>query len=117
MINKINWFPGHMKRALDLINNNLQKTNIVLEILDARAPFSSKNPLTEKIIKNQTKIILLHKSDIAQITEIIKWKKYFENLGNTVIISNIYKKGMRKQIIDNIKKLAIVKKIKTIKKK
>ncbi|AJA90434.1 GTPase [Borreliella chilensis] len=117
MTNKINWFPGHMKRALDLIKNNLQKTNIVLEILDARAPFSSKNPLTEKIIKNQTKIILLNKSDIAQTTEIIKWKKYFENLGNPVIISNIYKKGMRKQIIDNIKKLAIVKKIKNYKEK
>ncbi len=81
----------------------------MLEILDARAPFSSKNPLTEKIIKNQTKIILLHKSDIAQITEIIKWKKYFENLGNTVIISNIYKKGMRKQIIDNIKNWQLLK--------
>ncbi|QFI14743.1 ribosome biogenesis GTPase YlqF [Borrelia sp. CA_690] len=117
MVNKINWFPGHMKRALDLIKNNLQKANIVLEILDARAPFSSKNPLTEKITKNQTKIILLHKSDLAQINEIIKWKKYFEKLGNTVIISNIYKKGMRKQIIDNIKKLAIVKKIKNYKEK
>ncbi len=69
-----------MKRALDLIKNNLQKTNIVLEILDARAPFSSKNPLTEKIIKNQTKIILLHKSDIAQITEIIKWKNILKIL-------------------------------------
>lgn len=89
----------------------------MLEILDARAPFSSKNPLTEKITKNQAKIILLHKSDVAQINEIIKWKKYFENLGNTVIISNIYKKGMRKQIIDIIKKLAIVKKIKNYKEK
>lgn len=55
MINKINWFPGHMKRALDLIKNNLQKTNIVLEILDARAPFSSKNPLTEKLLKIKPK--------------------------------------------------------------
>ncbi|AHE62953.1 ribosome biogenesis GTPase YlqF [Borrelia parkeri] len=119
MSNKINWFPGHMKRALDLIQANLQRTNIVLEILDARAPLSSKNPLTEKIIKNsnRNKIILLNKSDLAQEVEILKWKEYFETLGNNVLITNIYKKGMRKQIIDNITKVANVKKIKTYEEK
>ncbi|UPA18109.1 ribosome biogenesis GTPase YlqF [Borrelia puertoricensis] len=119
MSNKINWFPGHMKRALDLIQANLQKTNIVLEILDARAPLSSKNPLTEKIIKNSNrdKIILLNKSDLAQEGEILKWKEYFKILGNNVLITNIYKKGMRKQIIDNITKIANVKKIKTYEEK
>lgn len=119
MSNKINWFPGHMKRALDLIQANLQRTNIVLEILDARAPLSSKNPLTEKIIKNsnRNKIILLNKSDLAQEVEILKWKEYFETLGNNVLITNIYKKRMRKQIIDNITKIANVKKIKTYEEK
>ncbi|WP_182117497.1 ribosome biogenesis GTPase YlqF [Borrelia sp. A-FGy1] len=115
MSNKINWFPGHMKRALKLINKNLKITNIVLEILDARAPLSSKNPLTEKIIKNakKEKIILLNKSDLAFEREILKWKLYFESLGNNVIISNIYKRGMKKQIIEIIKKTASVKTIKT----
>ncbi|AHH14138.1 GTP-binding protein [Borrelia hermsii MTW] len=115
MSSKINWFPGHMKRALDLIQANLKRTNIVLEILDARAPISSKNPLTEKIIKNSNKdkIILLNKSDLVKTREILKWKEYFETLGNNVLITNIYKKGMKRQIIDNIKKIANVKKIKT----
>lgn len=119
MSNKINWFPGHMKRALDLIQENLQRTNIVLEILDARAPLSSQNPLTEKIIKNsnRNKIILLNKSDLAQEEEILKWREYFETLGNNVLITNIYKKGMKKQIIDNIIKIANVKKIKTYEEK
>lgn len=119
MSNKINWFPGHMKRALDLIQENLQKTNIVLEILDARAPLSSQNPLTEKIIKNsnRNKIILLNKSDLAQEEEILKWREYFETLENNVLITNIYKKGMKKQIIDNIIKIANVKKIKTYEEK
>ncbi|UER68037.1 ribosome biogenesis GTPase YlqF [Borrelia sp. BU AG58] len=115
MPNKINWFPGHMKRALDLINENLKRTNIVLEILDARAPLSTRNPLTEKIIKDAKKeqIILLNKSDLTIEREILKWKAYFDSVGNNVIIGNIYKKGMRKQIIDKIKKAANVKKIKT----
>ena len=115
MSNKINWFPGHMKRALELINENLKRTNIVLEILDARAPLSSKNPLTEQIIKNarKEKIILLNKSDLTIEREILKWRSYFDSLGDHVIISNIYKKGMKKQIIDKIKKTASVKKIKT----
>ncbi|WP_445436095.1 ribosome biogenesis GTPase YlqF [Candidatus Borreliella tachyglossi] len=115
MSNKINWFPGHMKRALKLITENLRRTNIVLEIIDARAPLSSKNPLTEKIIRNaqRDKIILLNKSDLAQTREILKWKAHFETLGNNVIITNIYKKGMRNHIIDNIKKTANVKKIRT----
>ncbi|WP_024653405.1 ribosome biogenesis GTPase YlqF [Borrelia persica] len=119
MPNKINWFPGHMKRALELIQVNIKKTNIVLEILDARAPFSSKNPLIEKIIKNSNKdkIILLHKSDLVQEGEILKWIKYFENTGNNVLLTNIYKKGMKKQIIDNIKKIANVKQIKNYKEK
>ena len=119
MQKKINWFPGHMKRALDLIQENLKRTNVVLEILDARAPISSKNPLIEKIIKSskKDKIILLNKSDLAQEREILKWKEYFETLGNHVIITNIYKKGIRKQIIDNIKKIANVKKIKNYKEK
>ncbi|BDU62690.1 ribosome biogenesis GTPase A [Candidatus Borrelia fainii] len=119
MSNKINWFPGHMKRALNLIQANFQRTNIVLEILDARAPLSSKNPLTEKIIKNpnMNKIILLNKSDLAQEGEILKWREYFKILGNNVLITNIYKKGMRKQIIDNIIKIANVKKIKTYEEK
>ncbi|UGQ17422.1 ribosome biogenesis GTPase YlqF [Borrelia sp. RT1S] len=115
MSSKINWFPGHMKRALELINENLNRTNIVLEILDARAPLSSKNPLTEQIIKNarKEKIILLNKSDLTIEREILKWRSYFDSLGDHVIISNIYKKGMKKQIIDKIKKTASVKKIKT----
>ncbi|AWG42997.1 ribosome biogenesis GTPase YlqF [Candidatus Borreliella tachyglossi] len=115
MSNKINWFPGHMKRALKLITENLRRTNIVLEIIDARAPLSSKNPLTEKIIRNaqRDKIILLNKSDLAQTREILKWKAHFETLGNNVIITNIYKKGMRNHIIGNIKKTANVKKIRT----
>ncbi|AGT27584.1 ribosome biogenesis GTPase YlqF [Borrelia miyamotoi] len=119
MSNKINWFPGHMKRALDLIQANLKKTNIVLEILDARAPISSKNPLIEKIIKNskKDKIILLNKSDLVQEREILKWKGHFEILGNNVIITNIYKKRIRNQIIYNIKKIANVKKIKNYKEK
>ncbi|WKC58186.1 ribosome biogenesis GTPase YlqF [Borrelia sp. P9F1] len=115
MPNKINWFPGHMKRALRLINENLKRTNIVLEILDARAPLSSKNPITEQIIKNtgKEKIILLNKSDLTIEREILKWGSYFASLGDHVIISNIYKKGMKKQIIDKIKKVASVKKIRT----
>lgn len=65
MANNIHWFPGHMSKALKEIENRLKIIDVVIEILDARAPYSSMNKNLEKLIQNKKKIIILSKPDLA----------------------------------------------------
>lgn len=74
---QINWYPGHMKKTKDMINENMQIIDIVLELVDARVPISSKNPDIARFSKNKKRIIILNKSDLVNSREISKWKEYF----------------------------------------
>ncbi|HLS20432.1 MAG TPA: ribosome biogenesis GTPase YlqF [Bacillota bacterium] len=73
----IQWFPGHMAKARREIEQNLKHVDLVLELVDARAPKSSQNPMLQKIIKNKPKILILMKKDLADLTETTKWLHYF----------------------------------------
>lgn len=75
---KINWYPGHMKKTKDLIKENLPLIDVVLEVVDARIPISSKNPDIEKISTNKKRIVILNKSDLVSKEELNEWKKYFK---------------------------------------
>lgn len=75
----INWYPGHMKKTKDLIIENLKIIDVVIEILDARIPLSSKNPDIEKLSKNKKRIVVLNKLDLVNSQEIKKWEEYFIN--------------------------------------
>lgn len=72
----LQWFPGHMKRARDIITENLKLVDVVVEVLDARAPISSQNPMLKEILANKPKIVVLNKSDLADSVAI---KAYIEN--------------------------------------
>lgn len=74
---KINWYPGHMKKTKDLIKENMQLVDIVLEVVDARIPLSSKNPDISVFAKNKKRIIVLNKSDLVDKKELNYWKEYF----------------------------------------
>lgn len=76
---KINWYPGHMKKTKDLIKENMQLIDIVLEVVDARIPLSSKNPDISVFAKNKKRVIVLNKSDLVKKSEIQYWKKYFKD--------------------------------------
>lgn len=84
---KINWYPGHMKKTKDLIKENMQLIDIVLEVVDARIPLSSKNPDISVFAKNKKRVIVLNKSDLVEKSEILYWKKYFKenNLADEVL--------------------------------
>ena len=103
----IQWFPGHMVRAISDIKDLISDIDIVIEVLDARAPFSSCNPLLQDIIKYKKIIRLLNKSDLADDNLTSKWLEYFSNSKQTVAItgdmSNI---KQRSQIIKLCKNLA-----------
>lgn len=75
---KINWYPGHMKKTKDLIKDNMQLIDIVLEVVDARIPLSSKNPDITIFAKNKKRVIVLNKSDLVDKKELAYWKKYFK---------------------------------------
>ena len=74
---KINWYPGHMKKTKDLIKDNMQLIDIVLEVVDARIPISSKNPDITVFAKNKKRVIVLNKADLVEKKELAYWKKYF----------------------------------------
>lgn len=76
---QINWYPGHMKKTKDLIKENLKLIDVVLEVVDARIPVSSKNPDIANLSKTKKRIIVLNKSDLVSKNELIKWKEYFKN--------------------------------------
>ena len=81
MTNNINWYPGHMVRARRQIEERIKLVDIVYEILDARIPYSSQNPLIKQIVGQRKRLIILNKADLAdpQITKI--WLDEFEKQG------------------------------------
>lgn len=88
MIENINWYPGHMKKTRELIQENLKMVDLVIEVIDARIPLSSRNPIIDDIIKDKTRIIILNKSDISDHTENQRWADYFKEKGSMVLAMN-----------------------------
>ena len=84
----INWFPGHMAKALKQMEQDLKLIDVVIEILDARIPISSQNPSVNNIIKNKKKIVILNKSDLSEEAENKKWVQYFEKSNVPAILCN-----------------------------
>ena len=84
---KINWYPGHMKKTKEMIQENMQIIDIVLELVDARVPMSSMNPDIARFAKNKKRIIILNKADLVNKTELKLWKDYFikNNMADEVI--------------------------------
>lgn len=84
----INWYPGHMLKTKKQIIEDLKLIDIVIEILDARIPISSKNPDIQKIIQNKKRIVILNKSDLAEEKETTKWVEYYKKNGIKSIIAD-----------------------------
>jgi ribosome biogenesis GTPase A len=73
----VQWFPGHMTRARREIEEKIKLIDVVIELVDARIPLASRNPMIDQILKNKPRLILLNKSDLAdpQVTQ--RWVNYF----------------------------------------
>ena len=76
----IQWFPGHMAKTRRLITENLKLVDIVIELLDARIPYSSKNPETENIIGDKPKLTVLTKATLADPDLTKKWQAHLSSL-------------------------------------
>ena len=77
-VENINWYPGHMKKTRELIQDNLKLVDVVVELLDARIPVSSKNPIIDELVGGKPRIIVLNKSDLADSNVNKAWKSYLE---------------------------------------
>ncbi len=87
----IHWYPGHMAKTKRMIVENISLVDIVIELLDARIPISSKNPDIDDLAKNKKRIVILNKSDLADENITKKWVDYFEKLDKKVILANSVK--------------------------
>ncbi|WP_311482087.1 ribosome biogenesis GTPase YlqF [uncultured Anaerococcus sp.] len=84
----INWYPGHMKKTKEDIEKNLRLVDIVLEIIDARIPESSRNPMLDDILAEKPRMIIMNKSDLADPKENQKWINKFKNDGIVALPMN-----------------------------
>ena len=82
------WYPGHMMKAKRMMQENIKLIDLVIELVDARIPMSSRNPDIDELSKNKSRIILLNKSDLADGRYNTEWTEYFKEKGFHVLEIN-----------------------------
>ncbi len=87
-VENINWYPGHMKKTRELIEANLKMVDLVIEVVDARIPSSSRNPIIDQLVKDKQRIIILNKSDLSDPRDNETWTEKFRKDGNIVLQMN-----------------------------
>ncbi|MGJ5712117.1 ribosome biogenesis GTPase YlqF [Staphylococcus auricularis] len=77
----IQWYPGHMAKAKREVTEQLKKVDVVFELVDARIPYSSRNPMIDDVIQQKPRVVILAKKDMANLKELEKWESYFKAQG------------------------------------
>ncbi|HWO77936.1 MAG TPA: ribosome biogenesis GTPase YlqF [Bacillus sp. (in: firmicutes)] len=101
----IQWYPGHMAKAKRQILEKIKLVDIVIEIVDARIPLSSRNPMVNEIAHQKRRLILLNKSDLADSAVTKEWIEYFEEKDISVLAINAHKSADVKKVIQQAKHL------------
>ncbi|MGE7089913.1 ribosome biogenesis GTPase YlqF [Lysinibacillus sp. NPDC048646] len=92
----IQWFPGHMAKARRQVTENLKLVDIIFELIDARLPLSSRNPMIDEVINQKTRLLILNKADMADEQETRRWVQYFADRGHkAVAINSLEGKGLQ----------------------
>lgn len=112
----IHWFPGHMQKATREIEERVKIVDVIIELLDARAPLSSRNEKLYKITQNKKRVLILTKKDLADDVITEKWKEYFTSLNYQVVCADLNEKKLIKTIEEKINILGRDKREKEIKK-
>lgn len=98
----IQWFPGHMTKALRMMESEIKAVDVVIYVLDSRAPFSCVNPKFEKLIGDKKIIFVLNKADLGEDKKILEWQKYFTEKSSKCITINSTTSNSSKTLIKNI---------------
>lgn len=97
-IENINWYPGHMKKTREMIQENLKLVDVVVELIDARIPISSRNPIISELVGDKTRIIVLNKSDLSDDKYNKEWKQTLEKeegIYSVVVMDSMHGKGIK----------------------
>ena len=99
-IGTLQWYPGHMVKARKLVLENLKLVDVVVELLDARIPMSSRNPEIDLILANKLRVIVLNKSDLAEKSQTEKWRQFFstEQCHPCIVLESQLGKGVNNLI-------------------
>ena len=84
----IQWYPGHMTKAKRAMQEDIKLIDLIIELVDARVPVSSRNPDIDKLGANKARLVLLNKSDLASESYNEAWSSYFKSLGYHVVKVN-----------------------------
>ena len=106
MIENINWYPGHMKKTRELIQENLKLVDAVIEVIDARIPVSSRNPIIDELVKSKPRIIVLNKSDLADSSASRSWEEAFRSAGSSALSMNCMSGKGVKELFRLLEKMA-----------
>ncbi len=86
-MSNIHWYPGHIAKAQRELQEKLNLIDVIIEVIDARLPYSSKYAEVEKLTKGKPRLIIFNKSDLAEKQELEKWEKYYKEKYSLPVIS------------------------------
>ena len=92
------WYPGHMTKAKRAMQEDIKLIDVIIELVDARIPRSSKNPDIDSLAQGKSRILLLNKSDMADAAKTQSWISYYEKQGFLALAVNSKKKNELKQV-------------------
>ncbi|MCR5784237.1 MAG: ribosome biogenesis GTPase YlqF [Eubacterium sp.] len=104
------WYPGHMTKAKRQMQEDIKLVDMVIELVDARVPLSSRNPDIDELGKNKSRVILMNKCDLSDEGKNRLWKAFFEEKGYFVVTADSRNKGQMKSIQSVIDKASAEKK-------
>ena len=79
------WYPGHMTKAKRQMQEDIKLIDLVIELVDARIPLSSRNPDIDELGKNKARLIIMNKSDLSDENQNKEWAAYFKKMGYYVV--------------------------------
>lgn len=108
---KVQWFPGHMAKTRRIMQSNLKLVDVVVEITDARIPYSSRNPEMDKLVGSKPRLLLLNKADSADEAVTSQWIDYYKKKGITAVATdcrsgkniNKFKSALKELMAEQVK--------------
>lgn len=99
----VQWYPGHMAKARRTLEENLKSVNIVIELCDARLPFSSRNPAIDRIIGKKPRVLVFNKADLADPAMNDYWQNYYRSKGYTVVFTDARSGDGVKKVVNAVR--------------
>lgn len=101
----IQWFPGHMAKALRQIKEQLPLVDIVFELVDARVPYSSQNPEVHRLAGNKPRLLIMTKTDLADPKVVTQWQNFFAKRGQVVLALDSRERQVAKKVTNAAKEI------------